>query len=326
MTTPAIRALAQSLPQSEIHFLTQSPSDQIYRHNPYISKIIKIPGKPKLGESLKLLRQLRKERYSTVIDFLGLPNTALISWLIGAKKRIGFKLRGRSLFYTHPIQIPTHLSYSATHKLYLLSGLNITTDDAKLDFYITDKERNAGQQVLKKIGATQNFPVISISPVSRRTYKIWPAEYFAAICDYLAECYNAQILFLWGPGEYHFIKKVKDLMKRPSLPRYEVPTIAETVGLLEQIDLHVGNDNGPMHFAVAAGVPSIGIFGRPLLKNWIPPNSKNHLGVEFDPGCKNDCFYPKCGLECLRGVTVKTVIEKIDFLMAELGYKKPSRP
>ncbi len=322
MTTPAVRALAQLKPHSEIHFLTQSPSDLIYAHNPYVAKIIKIPKKPKIREVLRLLRSLRKEKYSIIIDFFGLPNTAFSSLLIGGQKRIGFKLRGRSFFYTHPIEIPPNLSYSALHKLHLLSALNINSNNTKLDFYITEKERTTGKELLKKIGATQKYPIVSISPVSRRTYKIWPAELFAEICDYLTEQYDAQILFLWGPGEYHFIKKVKDLMKSSSLPRYDIPTISETVGLLEQVDLHVGNDNGPMHFAIAAGAASIGIFGRPLLRNWIPPQSKRHLGVEFDPGCKNDCFYPKCALECLQGVTVNAVTEKIDSLMNELGYEK----
>ena len=38
----------------------------------------------------------------------------------------------------------------------------------------------------------------------------------------------------------------RDHIQHQSLPDYEVPTIRETVTLLEQVELHVGNDNGPI--------------------------------------------------------------------------------
>ena len=71
--------------------------------------------------------------------------------------------------------------------------------------------------------------------------------------------------------------------------------------------MHFGNDNGPRHFAIAAGTPSLAIFGRPWAANWTPPQSNKHFTIEFDPGCKNKCYYPKCNLECLTGVTVEVV-------------------
>jgi len=33
--------------------------------------------------------------------------------------------------------------------------------------------------------------------------------------------------------------------------------------------------------------------------NWTPPNQNKHLSFEFDPGCKTQCDYPNCQLECL---------------------------
>ncbi len=312
MTTPSIRALKKSNPSAEIHILTQSPSDQIYQYNPNICKIIKVPKKPGFKNVLEMVKQLRKEKYSIVIDFLGLPKTALLSRLTGAKIRIGFNLRGRSLFYTHALDSPNHITYSALQKTWLLTPLGIHTENAQLDFFIHDKDRKKADEIFHNLGVSKERPLVSVSPVSRRDYKIWPAERFAAICDSLVEDYSAQILFLWGPGEYHFIRAVRDKMQQDSLPNYDIPTISQTVAMLEQVDLHFGNDNGPMHFAIAAGRPTVTVFGRPLMKNWIPQNSIQHLAVEFDPGCKSKCIYPKCKLACLLGVTVEAIKEKID--------------
>lgn len=128
-------------------------------------------------------------------------------------------------------------------------------------------------------------------------------------------------MFLWGPSGYPFIEAVIKGMKNKDLGDYEIPTLRETVTLLKKVDLHIGNDFGPMHFANAAGAPSVASFGRPLMKNWIEPAHRRHLGIEFDPGCKNQCFYPKCQLECLDGIEVDIVKELIGRLLSSLKNK-----
>ena len=96
-------------------------------------------------------------------------------------------------------------------------------------------------------------------------------------------------------------------MKMPALPDYSVPTLSETLSILKRVDLHLGNDNGIRHFAVAADTPSLAIFGRPRAANWTPPEETRHRAIEFDPGCKKNCVYPKCKLECLKGVNLSLI-------------------
>lgn len=310
MITPAIRALAQSRPDAEIHVLTQPPSNQIFQHNSHVAKVHLYPGTEKPREVIALIRQLRKERFTTVIDFFGLPKTALLARLTAAPIRIGFDRPGRALFYTHPVPDLSHNPYSVLQRAQLLSALDIQDVLPKLDFPVGEKEDKIAEGILEKLKRDSQKPLVSVSPVSRREYKVWPAEKFAAVCDALIEKHNAQILFLWGPGEYHFIEAVREKMQFEALPDYNIPTISETVALLKRVDLHLGNDNGPMHFAISTGVRTVAIFGRPLARNWTPPDQKHHLTVEFDPGCKEACHYPKCELECIRQVSVDSVLEK----------------
>ena len=75
-------------------------------------------------------------------------------------------------------------------------------------------------------------------------------------------------------------------MNQESLPEYDIPTLSETLSILKRVDLHFGNDNGPRHFAIAGGTPSLAIFGRPWAANWTPPQTNEHVSMEFDPGCK----------------------------------------
>lgn len=316
MTTPSVRALFKAKPEAEIHFLTQRPSNQIYEFNPYVSKIIQYPSKESIRDVIGIIRQLRKERYTAVIDFLGLPKTALLSRLTGAKTRIGFDLRGRRRFYTHALDTPEGVFYSASQKLSLLRPLNVLSEESQIDFFVGEEDKKVAESILKQVGVDSGRPLVTVSPVSRRDYKVWPAANFAKVCDHLVKQYKAQILFLWGPGEYHFIEAVRKEMNETTLPDYDIPTIRETVALLQLADLHVGNDNGPMHFAISTGMPTLAVFGRPMSKNWIPTNSTRHLAAEFDPGCKEQCTYPQCKMECIHGVTADKVAKMIDGLIA----------
>lgn len=311
MNTPAVRALSEQMEAVEVHFLTQRPSHLIFEHSPYVQKTIIFPKELNLKNIIRFISNLRKENYDIVIDFMGSPKTALIAWLCGAPKRIGFDFRGRNIFYNHAVTPAEHLDYSALKKAHLLSELGLKLPEPRLNFYIPKSDQQYATDLFERLQIDPKKPVVSVSPVSRQPYKVWSAQNFAIVCDHLIEKHEAQILFLWGPGEEHFIAAVRKNMKHNSLPDYEIPTIGETVGILEKVNFHLGNDNGPMHFAIAAGIPTLAVFGRPMKKNWCPPHSTQHQAIEFDPGCKESCTYPNCKLECLTEISPERVIEAI---------------
>ena len=79
MTTPAIRQLHQALPDAEITFLTEAPSEQLLQYNPHLSEVWLLPKKMTWGESFNFLKQLRQMRFDCVLDFFGNPRSAFIS-------------------------------------------------------------------------------------------------------------------------------------------------------------------------------------------------------------------------------------------------------
>lgn len=301
MTTPAIRQLHQAMPDAEITFLTEAPSEQLLQYNPHLSEVWLLPRKMTWGESFNFLKQLRQMRFDCVIDFFGNPRSAFISRLSGAPTKVGFDFRGRAWHYTHAVPLQNGVGYATSHKLQLLEalGLPVDTKDLLPEFPVSVEERVFAMGLLEQLGVQPDDRVVSISPVSRQPYKRWPLENFAQLADWLIEQYGVKILFVYGPGEQDFVDTVRGQMRYDALSNYDPPNLAQTRALFEQVILHIGNDNGPRHFAVAADIPTVAIFGRPLAMNWTPPNQNRHLSLEFDPGCKTQCDYPNCQLECL---------------------------
>ncbi len=316
MTTPAIRALREAHPGAVIDFLTERPSQQLLEHNPHINNVIAIPAKRSLRESIQIIKKLRGAKYDLAIDFNGLPSSALLTWFSGAPKRLGINHRGRGLLYTS--RVPFSPSpYSAQNKLDLLQHVGIRSTNHKIDFFISPADKHWANKTLQSLGVSDTDFLVTVSPVSRQPYKVWPAQNFAIVADHLAKKHNAKILFVFGPNEDSFVHNViENMTTKPLSINYPMPSLAQTKALFERANLHVGNDNGPAHFAIAAGTTVITIFGEPRAENWTPPNNPKVKALEHDPGCKKHCAYPNCHLECLSGTTAKAVCETADALLA----------
>ena len=67
--------------------------------------------------------------------------------------------------------------------------------------------------------------------------------------------------------------------------------------------------------SVAGGIPTLTIFGRPWAAIWTPPKVDLHSTLEHDPGCKNNCTFPECKLECLYCVTIKAVQAELEMMI-----------
>jgi len=312
MTTPSIRLLKESFPEANLTFLTETPSDQVLRENSFLDEIVLFHKSKSIFQSFYFLQKIRKRRFDCVIDFFGNPRSSFITAASGAPIRIGFEFKGRSWAYSHPVNIKEGETYAAQDKIKLLEPLGIFSKNLSLDFFENEKDKNYSLKLFKQLGIKDKDFVVSLSPVSRQPYKVWPPERFAKIADWLVKNYNAKILFLFGPGEKHFVDTVRLAMDYEALPEYDIPTLSETLSIFNRVDLHFGNDNGIRHIAIAGGTPTLAIFGRPWAVNWTPPRTSKHVSLEFNPGCKSKCVYPKCNLECLKGVNVKSVQTELD--------------
>ncbi|MBI4081661.1 MAG: glycosyltransferase family 9 protein [Candidatus Lambdaproteobacteria bacterium] len=319
MTTPAVAALRQAYPAAHLAYLTERPSDEVFRHSPHLDEVILYPPRPSLGQHLAMLARMRRRRFDLVVDFFGNPRSAQLAWASGAPRRIGFRFRWRRWAYTDAVIPPAGLHYAAAHKAALLAPLGVAVGSLRPQVYVGEEERAYARRQLAELGVAEGDFLVALCPVSRQPYKVWPAQNFARLADALIERRGAKVLCFWGPGEYHFIQAVRAHMRHETLGDYPVPTLQQMTALLERARLYVGNDNGPRHFAIAVGTPSVAVFGRPFPQSWTPPGEPLHRTLEYDPGCKAACTYPRCDhLACINQVPLEAVLRETLALVATL--------
>jgi heptosyltransferase-3 len=321
--TPAIRAFKRTFPESCLFFMTELESASLFTQNPYLDGIISV-DKDKSGNwayQLKKIAEIRSHRFVLVVDFLSNPRSGWYTLTSGARHRIGLNHHGRGFFYSMRVRPSTERAYAAIEKLNFLSPLNVKSDAIHLDLYLTEEAERYADMSLKEAGIGEEDFVISISPTSRRHFNRWPLEGYAEVIGMLHDAYKLKFLIIWGPGE----RKIAEELKRLSgieevLVSPQTSDLLELGAILKRCHLHLGNDNGSKHIAVAMGLPTVTIFGPHDPVSWTFPGPERHLYLQGLPLC-DDCLKRKHSCEelsCLHRVTTDQVFEALSGLIDRL--------
>lgn len=323
LATPIIRELRRAFPLAHISFLVEAPFEPLVRRNPYIDEVVVTNRRQSLRKDVAMIARLRQSHFDLSIDLLGKPRTVLWSWLIGAYRRIGFASRECGFLFTDSVSPGSPDAYSVLHKAALLEPLGIDVVDLRPEFRIGVNARSAVVDQLRAWHLGSSARLVAVAPGSRREEKRWPGDRFAAIADRLVERHGVVPVFVCGPGEESQVEVTRASMHSPScFASDERPPLDQVQALLERCCLFVGNDTGLRHMAVAAGVPSVAVFGQPRSCNWTPPDDLRHRSVESDPGCKLACTFPDCGRECLLDVSVDDVWKVVEGVWEASGRER----
>lgn len=263
LSTIVLENLRKAFLHAEIHFLTEAASKDVVFGSPLLDKVIVLDRKKtfrlKWLSSLRFLSDIRKTHYDLVFDFFGNPRSALIAWLSGAPKRIGYDYRIRKWAYNIVVRSRADQLHEADWHLDALSVAGIPVVSKKLNFAIGPGDDEFAQKFWQQAGL-EGHATIALNFSGGWPAKRWPVERFAELAGRLVEKYRTRIILLWGPGEK---PDAENLAAKSSVPVILIPqsNLKQMAAILKKIELLVSTDSGPMHIAAAVGKPCIGIFG-----------------------------------------------------------------
>lgn len=273
-STPLVRQLRRLYPAAEIDWLCQGFNACILRHHPELSRLETLPRSAPPLLFCRLAARLRLRRYDFVVDPQTLSKTAILSWLSGAPKRIGFRRPWKRAFYTKTFG-QTRCEYSATRRLRLLDDPRVDLADTKFDFYVGPEDVDSAQTFRAKYF---DRPVVAIYGCREEFSRHWPAENYAAIADRLA----ARGMLPWlvyGPGEQDAARRIASLMRYPALIEYPLVSFPVLKEILARCELMVTCDGGPKAVAFAAGTPTVTLYHGKEAVGWNMPGNPRHRVV-----------------------------------------------
>ena len=104
-STMVIDNLRYDFPNAQIDYLVEKPSSYGLIGLKQLNKVW-IFNRKKLSKRIMLALSVRREKYDLVFDFFGNPSSAQLTFISGAKYRVGFPLRRLPrlrIFHIHPV-------------------------------------------------------------------------------------------------------------------------------------------------------------------------------------------------------------------------------
>lgn len=307
LATPALEALRRAYPKAQIDFFAEPPCDEVLEGNPHLDQVLRYdPKRP-----LQWLLHLRRERYDWVVDFLGNPRSALLTFASRAEVRAGPDRTDRRWSYNH--RFPHHKAplYSAMEKLLALSTLGVPVPERpRPSVFLSTERRERARSLLARSGPG---PWFGLLPASRRQTRRWPANSYGRLARLASDRLKARGLVLWGPGERSIAEAVARASSGAAWIAPPTPHLLDLAALLEKCQVVVTNCNGPKHLAVALGVPTLTLHFSSDPRAWNPPNDPRHPTLRADElhciGCRlKECPY---NLECMSLLTPERVLDRL---------------
>ncbi len=263
LTMPLAVALRQAFPNALLAWAVEGVAGTMIEPHPAVDLALRLPRQ--FTRSAAALWQLRQRllalHFDVAIDPQSLTKSALVAWLSGARRRIGFaRPVGRELApWLHTELVTSRRTHVVDRYLELLQPLGTAASSVRFDFPRLESSDTAMGAALQKLQLDRPFAVLN--PGAGWESKRWPAERFAEVARQLDRAWNLASVVVWaGPQEQAWAEQIAGLAPNAALVAPST-TLLELAALLRQAVLFVGSDTGPLHMAAAVGTPCIGIYG-----------------------------------------------------------------
>ncbi|MBI5240160.1 MAG: glycosyltransferase family 9 protein [Elusimicrobia bacterium] len=261
LLTPLLKAIREAFPSSRADILVSDAYGDILRGNPNLDGQFVLPKAmfwPDPSLPPRLFLELRGRRYDLAFDASAMHafslSSALITALCGAARTVGFDRGDARVFLNAPVPPPALPRHETSIQLGLLRHLVPGPDDAaKPECHLGGEERAEGRALWSSWGLDPDSVALF---VGARAEKRWPLESFLGLAGRIGAAGRRCIIFA-GPAEKALVEGLglpAGAFLAPSLP------LRRFAAALAQARAVVTADTGPMHLAVALGVPTVELF------------------------------------------------------------------
>jgi lipopolysaccharide heptosyltransferase I len=336
-TIPAVHALREGFPKAHISWVVEEKGRDILLHQPEIDEIIVFHrnrwGKGILNpltflrtirEVYRFYKELRARHYDICLDFHGLLKSGLVSYLSGARERVGFA-RGyckdcNYLFNNRRVRLRSRRLSRFERNLALIRSLGLDGGSGEVEFHVSKEDIDYVGEFFRSQGLEMSGPLVAIHPATspNTPYKRWPSARYSKLADRLVEELGASVLFTWGPGEKPTVDEVRARMRRDSWVAPETHSLKQLGEIFRRCNLYIGGDTGPMHISSLVKTPVVGIFGPTDHIVNAPYEGTPYIMVRKDIPC-SPCRNRGCkDVECMKAISSQDVFEAAKMLL-ELG-------
>ncbi len=250
-------ALRRRFPEATIDWVVNRSFAELLQGHPLLSEVIPFDRRGTWRDFAKLLLDLRRKNFDLVFDLQGLLRSAAMTLASGAGVRLGMQTaREGSGWACHHLLPGTDRSVPAHQRCRNIAAAFGSIDGpAESGLHIPIEARRWAKERLQSL----RRPILAIHAGAGWETKRWPVEKFAAV----ASRFDGSVVAVGSAGEQPLAAQIVEATTTAGGQGLNLAggtRLPQLAAVLEQADLVLSNDSGPMHLAAAAGTAVVGIF------------------------------------------------------------------
>lgn len=294
MATPAFRCIRENFPNAKITLALKPYLQKLVEGSSWFDEFLLLDAKDRLpagANYIPVVRQLRSGKYDMGFLFPNSFSSALMFWLGGVKRRVGYKRDARSWLLTDGINrlsenghfLPT---YMGDYYLRLCTAIGCEVRSKDLELFITAAGQRRADEIFDKYHLNDGHPLILLSPgAAYGSSKCWTAEGFARTADLIRKQLDCNIAVVCAPHEIKLATDI-ELAAKSRLINLANQIISLDVlkAFVRRCSLLITVDSGPRHIAVAFQRPVVTLMGPNDTRYTATPAEMGHV-IRADVDC-----------------------------------------
>ena len=320
LTAPFLRNLRYAYPNAQIDMLVSPNSGEVIAGCPYVNNFIYFDTSKKhkyeqgaVSEKKSFFQHavlLRRQKYDKAYVLKRSFSSALLAFSAGIKERIGFDTEFRGWLLTKKIPYDAKKHESLCF-LDVLKADGIAVKDTYIENWVREDDIKKVRSLLQSKGIQPDEKFAAVNAAASNPYKMWDINNFAGVIEYLSNEKGIRTVFIGSRLDYPLYEKMqfKNTLKKQYINLCGELSIQESLALLKQAALFIGNDSGSAHMASSVNTPVICLYGPMPAEKWRVLGKGNIL-IEADTPCapcslkKNICRHDKA---CMKSISIEQV-------------------
>jgi len=299
LTMPFLRELRQNLTDAWITCVVTPSVYNLMKACPYVNEVLTFDNHV-LGKFKQVILCFRAIKlawghlWHRHFDLAIIPrwdidgySASLCAYLSAASWRVAYSEnvnrnkkrynRGYDKLFTDIIDNRS-AKHEVLHNLEIIKFLKGTIKDDRLELWFKDEDEDFVDKLLRANDVHHDELIIAFGIGAGTDYRKWPLENFVELGIWLKKEYKLRIVIIGGEKDELWGMELCEQLGDIIINAAGKTTLRQTVALLKQCRLFVGNDSGPMHLAAGVGMPVIEISCHPLNGSLLHPNSPKRFG------------------------------------------------
>ena len=319
---PSAVALRRLYPQAKISWLVNRPFADILIGNPVLDEVIIIEQQRFTRGSLSeryayfktVRRDLKARQFDLVLDLQGLLKSSILALMTGCKNRYGYwELREGSWLVSKAIK--GEYAYGHVIQRYLDVVRYFGSEVEHPEFVLPNLQpEHLKITALLQAKAVQPGNFIVVAPGTSWPSKEWPLEHYVVLIKKLLRK-GYQVVLVGAKADQPKADFITTRVNNVNLVDFTGATnLRELMALFQQASLYVSGDTGPLHIAVATGLPVVAMYGPTKAERTGPYGIKSRVltsKILCSPCRKRECT----PLVCMSNILPEEVFQACeDFL------------